>query len=283
MINDEIMTDATKVNKTITERANYMNKFRLDGQVAVVCGGLGLIGKEVSLALAQAGAKVLVLDIDEEKGVNFADECSKQGLNVKFIYFNIGQTSDFDITIPKLFAEQGPFNVWVNVAYPRTEDWGKKLEHTKASSWQKNVDLQMNSYCLTTREVAELMKKHNIQGNIINFGSTYGVVSPDFEVYSGTDMTSDATYAAIKGGIIQFSRYAASYYGKYGIRFNCLCPGGVFDNQNDLFHEQYKKRTPLRRMAKAEEIASATLFLASDASSYITGSTFMVDGGWTCI
>ena len=127
------------------------------------------------------------------------------------------------------------------------------------------------------------MKKNNIKGSIINYGSTYGVVGPDFEIYAGTDMDNEGTYAAIKGGVINFSRFAASYYGKYGIRVNCLCPGGVFDNQNKVFLKNYEMRTPLRRMANADEIASATLFLSSDAASYITGAIFMVDGGWTCI
>jgi NAD(P)-dependent dehydrogenase (short-subunit alcohol dehydrogenase family) len=119
--------------------------------------------------------------------------------------------------------------------------------------------------------------------SIINVSSIYGVVAPDFEIYSGTDMTSAAPYSAIKAGIINFSRYAASYYGKYGIRVNSICPGGVFDNQNKIFIENYSKRTPLGRLAKTAEIAAPILFLASDAASYITGATVMVDGGWTCI
>lgn len=263
---------------------DYLFKFKLEGKVAAVCGGLGLIGKEVSIALAQAGAKVLVLDIDSAKGKNLEKEGVKERLKIQFIKFDISDVKNCDKEIKKIFTEHEPIHVWVNVAYPKTEDWGKdKLEDVKTESWQKNVDVQMNSYCLITRDVAELMRKNKIEGSIINYGSTYGVVGPDFEVYSGTEMTCAAPYAAIKGGIINFSRYSASYYGKYGIRINCLCPGGIFDNQNETFVKSYEKRTPLRRMGKPEEIAVATLFLASEASSYITGATFMVDGGWTCI
>ncbi len=257
---------------------NYMEKFKLDNKTAVVCGGLGLIGKQVSIALAQAGAKVLVLDNDEDVW-----KAMKEKTGMEFVKFDITDIKNLGKEISRIYKEHGPIDVWVNTAYPKTKDWGNKLEDIKAESWQKNVDMLMNSYCLITKEIAELMKKSKIKGSIVNFGSVHGVVGPDFEVYSGTDMTSPAAYAAIKGGIINFSRYAASYYGKDGIRINCLCPGGIFDNQNKTFVANYEKRTPLRRMGNPNEIASAVLFLASDASSYITGATFMVDGGWTCI
>ncbi len=262
---------------------DYVNKFKLDDKTAAVAGGLGLIGKEVSISLAQAGAKVIVLDINRKIGEKFEKECVKEKLQVKYIYFDLSNIKNLDKDISEIFTKEGPVHIWVNVAYPKTKDFGNRIENVDASCWQENVDIHMNSYCLSTRSIAELMKKQKIKGSIINYGSIYGVGGPDFEIYEGTDMTNEGTAAAIKGGIINFSRYAASNYGKYGIRVNCLCPGGVFDNQNKIFVKNYEKRTPLRRMASPDEIASATLFLASDASSYVTGATFMVDGGWTCI
>ncbi|MBR9706181.1 SDR family oxidoreductase [Candidatus Pacearchaeota archaeon] len=260
-----------------------MKKFRLDEKVAVVTGGLGLIGREISISLAQAGAKVLVLDIEIAKGEKFEKECKKEKLDVKFFRFDVTDIKALDNTISQLFNVEGPIFVWVNTAYPRTKDWGLDLGKVKSETWQNNVDMHMNSYCLMTKTIAELMKKSKIGGSIINFGSIYGVVAPDFEIYKGTGMNNEGTYAAIKGGIINFSRFAASYYGKYCIRVNCICPGGVFDNQNEEFLKNYEMKTPLKRMANPDEIASATLFLASDASSYMTGTTLMVDGGWTCI
>ena len=262
---------------------DYLAKFKLTGKVAVVCGGLGLIGKEVSVALAQAGARVLVLDINCDAGVDFAKECSDNKLDVKFLRFDSTDLNNHRAFIDGLIEKEGAIQVWINVAYPRTSDWGDRLENIKIESWQKNVDVHLNSYCILTRDIAEVMKSQGIKGTIINYGSTYGVVSPDFEVYAGTDMTSAAAYAAIKGGIINFSRYCASHYGGHGVRVNCICPGGVFDNQNPVFVANYERRTPLKRMGRTDEIAAATLFLASDAASYVTGATFMVDGGWTCI
>jgi len=260
---------------------DYMKKFGL-GKNAVVCGGLGLIGKEISIALAQARAKVLILDIDSSKGEVFEKECKEKDLDVKFIKFDITDIKSYDKEVKELF-NRFTINVWVNTAYPKTKDWNAKLEDIKPESWQKNVDMHMNAYCLLTRNVAEIMKEQKTKGSIINIGSIYGVVGPDFEIYAGTDMTNPAAYAAIKGGIVNFSRYTASYYGPSGIRVNCICPGGIFNNQDKEFIKNYEKKTPLKMMGKPEDIASATLFLASEASSYITGTTFMVDGGWTCI
>jgi len=262
---------------------DYISKFRLDKKVAVVSGGLGLIGSEVSIALAQAGARVLVLDINSTRGKKFEEECVKNKLDIKFVNFDITDLNTYDKNITQLFNEQKSIDIWINVAYPKTKDWGAKLEDVKIESWQKNIDMHMNSYCISTRNIAELMKKNKIKGSIINFGSIYGVSGPDFSVYKGTDMNNEGEYAAIKGGIISFSRYAASYYGKYGIRVNCICPGGVFNKPNKIFLKNYEKKVPLGRMANSDEIAAATLFLASKAASYITGTTFMVDGGWSCI
>lgn len=260
---------------------NYMDLFKLEGRTAIVCGGLGLIGKEVSIALAEAGARVIVLDIDKKRFEKCAD--FHYGLNIHFVDFDIKNQNRYGRLLLSIQKKYGAPNILVNVAYPKTKDWNNKLENVNVKSWKENVEMQMNSSCLLTKEVAQLMLKNRIKGSIINFGSTYGVVGPDFNVYSGTDMTCPAAYSAIKGGIANFTRYAASYYGKYGIRVNCLCPGGVFNKQPPPFLKEYKKRTPLGRMARSDEIAAATLFLASDASSYITGTIMMVDGGWTCI
>ena len=265
---------------------NYMGKFRLDGKTALVCGGLGLIGKEISVALAEAGAKVLVLDIDKKRFERCKD--FYYGLDIEFIDFDVGSIASYKRKISNILRDHGPIHILVNAAYPKTKDWTTEFKKIRAKSWRKNVEMQLDSVCLLTKEVAESMIKNKVdmtktKGSIINIGSTYGVVGPDFRIYKGTNLTCPAAYSAIKGGIINFTRYAASYYGKYGIRINCLCPGGIFNNQPNKFIYEYIKRTPLGRMGKPDEIASATLFLASDASSYMTGAIMMVDGGWTCI
>lgn len=121
------------------------------------------------------------------------------------------------------------------------------------------------------------------KGSIINLGSTYGIVAPDFSIYDGLDMITPATYAAVKGGIINLTRFLASYYGKDGIRVNCISPGGIENHQPEQFICRYESKTPLRRMGTPQDVAGAAVFLASEASSYVTGHNLVVDGGWTAV
>lgn len=255
---------------------DYLNLFSLSGKNAFVTGGCGLIGLEISKALAQAGAKVIVLDIDKTK----IDFLKKEGIIFK--YFDITDLPRLDMKITGLKKKYGEINVWVNSAYPRTKDWGDKVEDLKLKSWQENVDMHLNAYSWISRKVCMIMKEQR-GGTLINIGSIYGVVGNDFTVYKGTNLTSPMEYAVIKGGIVNLTRYLASYFGKYNVRINSLCPGGIINKQIKVFIKNYSNKTPLKRMGDPEEIASVALFLASEASSYITGATIMVDGGWTAI
>lgn len=258
-----------------------MAKFRLDGKNAVVTGGAGLLGKEAVTALAQAGAYVIIADVDDTKGISFAADLTACGLKVGYFHFDITDITGIKENMEKIVKKYGVIDIWVNMAYPRTKDWGAKVEDIKPESWQKNVDMHLNSYSLSSKYAAEIMKAKG--GSIINFSSIYGVVGADFSVYEGTPMTMPMAYSAIKAGIINVGRYLASYFGKYDVRVNTVCPGGIFDNQNPIFVDNYSKRTPLGRMARPDEIASIVVFLASEASSYITGVVIIVDGGWTAI
>ena len=142
--------------------------------------------------------------------------------------------------------------------------------------------MQMNSCFIMCQAVAKEMLK-NGKGSIVNIASIYGVVGNDFTIYEGYGGTSPAAYTAIKGGIINFSRYLASYYGKHNIRVNCVSPGGILDKQHPSFIERYCAKSPLKRMGNPEVIAPAVSFLLSDEVSFITGRNLMVDGGWTAI
>lgn len=247
-------------------------------------GGLGLIGNEVTKALASAGAKTVILDVDDSKGRPFGDELSKAGFNVTYQHFDIADLESAEERIKALNSKHGGIDIWVNCSYPRTEDWGKNnFAEVTLGSMQKNIELHLNSYIWFTRIVGLQMKEQQSPGSIINLSSIYGVVGHDFTIYEGTELKGSMTYSAIKGGITNFTRNAAAYFGEYNIRINTICPGGIFDNQDPKFVENYSKKTPLKRMGNPEEIASTVLFLASEAASYITGATIMVDGGWTAI
>jgi NAD(P)-dependent dehydrogenase (short-subunit alcohol dehydrogenase family) len=257
----------------------FPDQFLLKGKIAVVTGGAGLIGKAVVTGLAQAGAKVYIGDIKKEAGVK-VEACNKKlGLEVKWMMLDITDTASVESFIDKIVQTEKKIDVWVNCAYPYTKDWGAKFEDIKYESWKKNVDMHMNGYFLCCQKIAEHMKEHR-NGSIINFGSIYGVVGPDFSIYE-KNMTMPAAYSAIKGGIVNFTRYLATYYAKYGIRVNAICPGGIFNNQPESFVKKYGQKTPLGRLGRPEEMAGPVVFLASNASSYITGHILMVDGGWT--
>lgn len=257
---------------------NYLEKFLLKGRVAFVTGGVGLLGFEVTKALADAGAKVVILDIDIKK----RSQLLRKNKQVFFEEFDVTDLDNIDKKIEELVKKYKRVDVWVNTAYPRTLDWGEKVENLSLNSWQKNVEIHLNSYSWISRKVCLIMKKQK-GGSLINFASIYGVVGNNFSVYEGTKLTSPMAYSAIKGGIVNLGRYLASYFGEFNVRVNTICPGGIFNNQDKIFVKNYEKSTPLKRMGKSEEIATATLFLASDASSYVTGITLMVDGGWTAV
>lgn len=261
---------------------NYLQKFSLEGKTAFITGGVGLLGTEVTRALADAGAKVIILDINKGKGEELLQHLKIEKKDVGFEIFDITDLMVVDQEIDNLKSKYGKIDIWVNAAYPRTADWGKRVEEITLESWQKNIEMHLNSYSWISRKVCLVMKEQG-NGSLINFGSIYGIVGNNFSVYEGTNMTSPMAYSAIKGGIINLGRYLASYFGEFNVRINTVCPGGIFDNQNEVFVTNYAKQTPLKRMGKPEEIASAVLFLASDAASYITGSSLIVDGGWTAI
>lgn len=171
----------------------------------------------------------------------------------------------------------------VNAAYPHTKDWGRyKFEDTPFEHWEENVRMQLNPVFYIDREAAKVMERQK-SGSIVNFGSIYGIVGNDFTIYEAYNGSSPAEYCAVKGGIINFTRYMASWLGKYGIRANCVCPGGIFDHQREEFVKAYTHRCPMKRMGNPDDIAPLCLFLVSDASKYITGQTIAADGGWTAI
>lgn len=235
----------------------------LKGKVIIVFGGCGLIGREV------------VKDVRKNNAI-----CINADINSEEYKLDITNNSDIKDIFKTIYNEYGKIDGIVNCAYPRTKDWGCKLEDVPFESWQKNVDMQLNPIITITQEGLKYMKEGS---SFVYFGSIYGVCGNDFTIYEGTGGTSPAAYPAIKAGIINFTRYLASYVGHKGIRANCVSPGGVFDNQNPIFVEQYSHRSPMKRMARPEEIAPAVSFLLSDGASYITGHNLMVDGGWSAI
>lgn len=246
---------------------------RLKDKVIILTGASGLIGREALQHLVKNGAKVVAVDMK-----SFDCEAAL------FLTKDVTKTHEIDQILTTVLENFGRIDGLVNLAYPRTADWGTKFEGIPYESWAKNVDMQLNAVFYICQKTIEIMKQQN-SGSIVNIASIYGVVGNDFTLYEEYGGTSPAAYSAIKGGVINFSRYLASYYGKYNIRVNCVSPGGILDlkNQNPSFIKRYSEKSPLKRLGNAEEIAPAISFLLSEDASFITGHNLMVDGGWTAI
>ncbi len=256
----------------------FKNSFDFTGKNVVITGGLGRIGYHIARAFLEYNANVVIADVIRDNFETLTEQFKENQCTL--INFDITKTERISEMINNIVTAHKSIDVWINTAYPRTSDWSDSIENITIESWNKNISMHLGGYFWTSKYILEHMKKQGT-GSLINFGSTYGVVGPNFDLYDGTSMTMPAAYSAIKGAILNFTRYFATYYGKYNVRVNSICPGGVYANQDSQFVEKYNKLTPLGRMAQAEELALPTLFLASDAASYITGHTLMVDGGWT--
>lgn len=246
-----------------------MNK--LQKKVVIVTGGSGLLGREIIENLMSENATCINIDINP---------ITLDGV-VNYIC-DITNEPEVSAMVQHVVSSYGRIDALVNNAYPRTRDWGLKFEEIPYDSWQKNVDMQLNSVFLCSQKVLSIMA-NQLSGSIVNIASIYGMVGPDFSVYDGTSMTMPAAYSAIKGGIINFTKYLASYYGKCGIRINAISPGGIFDNQPELFVKNYEQKVPMKRMGYPSDIAPVVSFLIADEAAYITGQNIAIDGGWTSI
>jgi len=249
----------------------YKDLFSCKDKVIVVTGGKGLIGAEIAKALSEFGAKVYIADIKKEE--------TTEETGIKFVELDVSSEDSVKKALSHIVKDGGRIDALINAAYPRTKDWSLKCEDVVFDSWKENLNSHLGGYFLCCRAAAEEMKRKK-SGSIINIASIYGIVAPDFSIYEGTQMTMPVAYAAIKGGIISLTRYIATYYAKYNIRANTISPGGIFNGQDRSFASSYAKKTALGRMGLPQDVVGAAVYLASEASSYVTGTNLIVDGGW---
>lgn len=263
--------------------------FSLTGKVAIVTGALGLIGRNHCQALSDAGATVVVADLNEQKCVDFAREYLSHAVGA---YLDVTNKNSVSALADSVYQQFGKIDILVNNAAindmfedPKTALDQSRFENYSLEAWQRSLDVNLTGVFLCAQQFGAYMVE-NGSGSIINVSSTYGMVAPDQSLYHDSrgvqTFVKPPAYSVTKSGVIMLTKYLASYWGNSGVRVNTLTPGGVQNAQDSFFVENYAKKTPLGRMAKAGDYKGAIVFLASDASAYMTGANLVVDGGWTC-
>lgn len=254
--------------------------FRLEGKVALVTGGAGIVGRHIVEALAEAGSTVWAVSRDRARCAEVAGRLAGRGMSAESASCDFTDEGGVLALRDRILNRHGRLDILFNNAVARA---GGDLRHSTVEEWDETMKLNSSGLFLASRILSEPMQQAR-SGSIINIASIYGVVGPDFSIYEGTAMSNPAHYAFSKGGMINFTRYLASYLGPYNVRVNCLSPGGfASEGQDERFRAAYARRTLLGRMAVGEDIKGPAVFLASDASRYITGQNILVDGGWTAI
>jgi NAD(P)-dependent dehydrogenase (short-subunit alcohol dehydrogenase family) len=284
-----------------------MELFSLKGKTAIVTGACGLIGKEHCRALAEAGANVVVADVNQDACDAFAatlsvladptsdrlpKERSAHG-NHMGLAINVTDKSSLEAGRDKIMAKYGSIDVLINNAAindmfenPAMAATQSMFENYPIDMWQKSLDVNVTGVFLCSQVFGTVMAAQG-KGSIINVASTYGIVGPDQSIYQNAKgeqtFYKSPAYPATKGAVVNFTRFLAAYWGEKGVRVNTLSPGGVENSQDEFFVQNYSKKTALKRMAVPTDYKGAVVFLSSDASAYMTGANLIVDGGWTAM
>jgi len=268
-------------------------KFDLTGRVAIVTGGVGLLGAEFCKTLAEAGAAVAVVDLNASASQAVADTLTKSGYTAQAFVVDITKPDSVNAMVENVLSAFGRIDILVNSAAldPKFDpDAVKKgitpgaFEDYPLEQWNAALNVNLTGMFLITQACVKPMLAQGKKGSIINICSTYGLNGPDQRIYikDGERVAFKPVYYTVtKAGVMGFTKYLAAYYAGTDIRVNALTPGGVFNNHEDYFVKNYSAKTIIGRMAKKDEMNGALLFLASDASSYMTGNNVVVDGGWT--
>lgn len=269
------------------------DKFNLSGRTALVTGGGGLLGAEFCKTLAEAGAAVAIADLNGQAGDRVSTALNKDGYRVRFFPCDITSPDSVSSLLGEVLAEYDRLDILVNSAAldPKFDAEAESrgiapgnFEDYPLDQWNAALSVNLTGLFLVTQASVKRMLERGKRGSIINICSTYGLNGPDQRIYikDGKRVGFKPVYYSVtKAGVLGFTRYLAAYCAGTEIRVNALTPGGVFNSHEEYFVRNYSARTILGRMARADEMNGALLFLASDASSYMTGANLVVDGGWT--
>jgi NAD(P)-dependent dehydrogenase (short-subunit alcohol dehydrogenase family) len=267
-----------------------MDLFSLKNKTAIVTGALGLLGKKHCEALASAGANVVVADINESAAESFARSLGGQHYGIKT---DVTSETSLLTARDEILGRYGTIDILVNNAAindmfenPGMAKELSAFENYPLDAFKKSLDVNVTGVFLASQVFGSVMAKQG-SGSIINIASTYGIVGPDQSIYRDKQgeqaFYKSPVYPVTKGAVVNFTRFLAAYWGNKGIRVNTLSPGGVENSQDEFFIQNYSAKTLLGRMAQPGDYQGALIFLASDASAYMTGANLVVDGGWTAI
>ncbi len=270
---------------------SILDKFSLAGRTALVTGGAGLLGRQFTRALGEAGASVVVADLDLALARKQADSLQSAGIAALAVAVDVTEPDSAAAMVEQAVGRFGSLDVIVNSAAldPKfdpenvSSQYANAFETYPLETWKQALDVNLTGMFLTCQAAARQMLAQDY-GVIINICSTYGLVGPDQRLYERPDgprQYKPVYYTVSKAGVLGLTKYLATYYAGKPIRVNALTPGGVFNQHDEMFLKAYSSRTVIGRMANPDEMSGAIVFLASEASSYMTGANLVVDGGWT--
>ena len=267
---------------------SYRKLFNLHGKTAIVTGGAGILGRKFCAGLAEFGADVAVVDIDAEAAKDVAGRLIAQfGVKIIGIGCNIAKPDSVKEMMEHVVSSLSNIHILHNNAAGKSDDLNAffaPFEEYSLQQWREIMAVNIDGMFLVAQAVGKHMIEHGEGGSIIQTSSIYGIMAPDQRIYEGSfymgrSINTPAVYSTSKAAVIGLTKYLAAYWADKGIRVNTLTPGGVESGQNETFKQRYSDRVPLGRMAKDDEMVSALIYLASDASSYVTGQNIIVDGG----
>ena len=268
--------------------SRYRTLFDLNGKTAIVTGAVGILGQGFCKGLAEFGANVAVVDLDEGRCAAFATELERDyGTAAAGFACDVSDPDSVSKMVDGVVKRFGAINILHNNAASKSADLDAFFATTEKYSlheWRKIMSVNVDGMFLVAQAVGSQMQKQGSGGSIIQTSSIYGLVSSDKRIYEGSfylgrQISNPAVYSTSKAAVVGLTRYLAANWGDAGIRVNALVPAGVESGQNDTFKSRYSARVPLARMAKPDEMVGALVYLASDASSYVTGHCLVVDGG----
>lgn len=266
----------------------FSQQFDLRGKNAVVTGGVGILGKRFCHGLSEMGANVAVVDLDESLSQELADELQETYQHSSIgIGCDVSSPDSVKAMVDRVLDWSGEVHILHNNAASKSDDlesFFAPFEEYSLEEWRKVMSVNLDGMFLVAQAVGKQMVKQKKGGSIIQTASIYGIMAPDQRIYEDSyylerQINTPAVYSASKAGVIGLTKYLATYWAPHGIRVNALTPGGVESGQNETFKSRYSARIPLGRMANQDEMVCALLYLASNASSYVTGENIIIDGG----